>query len=275
MSLEDNYWWVNKKVKTFLQPIDSKFPKSIGMYIITDSHRSNTYAGSTKDLNARMYRHLLTLNKGIHDNKSLQKLFNSKNKELIVIFIIVDDREQAYDLEQLYLDEFYNSGLLCNIAKDARFSTKGYEYSDEFKQMMSKLHTGNTHAAGRVRSEEEKRQLTLRHTGNKYCLGRVLSEDTKKKISTKLLGKYFPSITHVSVMCRDYIKNDVNIYDTIAETARVTGVSKFKIGTTIRFEDLSLIAGYSFQKVNVNTIKPWLKYTYEEAIKSRIDYFNK
>lgn len=115
-----------------------------GIYVITDVTAGKAYVGSSVNLRVRLNTHARDLKKGTHANYRLQKA-HDKGHRLTVLPIPVEDGLDVCVLEQKLLDEYADSGLLYNIAKDASAPMLGRTMSDEAKEKMRIANTGFRH----------------------------------------------------------------------------------------------------------------------------------
>lgn len=158
---------------------------SSGTYVIKHCKTGRIYVGSTKDINERIYENRRKLKKNYHKNKTFQEAYNDSDI-LQIYFILTNSREEAFDLEQWLLDRYWDSGILFNIAKDARKSANGAIRTPETLDKMHKV------SLGRKRSIESIEKTRLSHIGRK-CSEETLvkmrawtrTDEMKKKIGLK------------------------------------------------------------------------------------------
>ena len=101
---------------------------------------------------------------GQHTNPALQELYKGLDgaafhEHFEVTKIPTDTRDEAYVVEQTLIDQLKETGLLLNVALDARSPGKGVGISEEGKRKLSLA------AAGRKISEEHKARLSEVHRG--------------------------------------------------------------------------------------------------------------
>jgi hypothetical protein len=95
------------------------------------------------------------------------------------------DWKIACELETKLISKYkrkIDGGNLCNMTLGGD-GTKGYKHSDETKQRLKELSTGNKNCVGFKHSEEAKKNMSLAHLGN------VITEETKLKMSLKQKGR--------------------------------------------------------------------------------------
>lgn len=173
--------------------------KISGIYKITNNITNKFYIGSSDDIYKRWYHHKRTLNNGTHANRYLQASWNKYGSEAFEFGIIEQCEEsELLKKEQNYIEEYYNSGILYNIAKFASAPMKGRHHSEESKRKFSEYRKGrhagvNNPMYGKHLSEETKKKLSERFSGeNNPMYGKTLSEETKRKISEANTGNKCP-----------------------------------------------------------------------------------
>lgn len=158
-------------------PLIMPFPKNndkdivAGVYEIVHKPTGKSYIGSTGNLGSRKGTNSSALRNGKHKNPNLQKAYNENPDIEFRILAIADNREEALDKEQKFLDERLPTGTLFNIAKDARSSFIGRSPSPEHIKRLA-LDAKNRECS--IETREKLRQSRL---------GTKLSEETKAKIS--------------------------------------------------------------------------------------------
>ena len=170
--------------------------KQPGVYTITFLNYNKVYVGSTGNLYGRYLAHLWHLNNNKHWNKCLQNTFN-KDPEIKFFFLPTESREQAYEVEQELIDNYKPTGLLFNIATDARNSGVSYQHTEEAKKKIGDAHRGRKHSEetkhkvgiasrarmlGKPMPDWVKQKISIAHQG------KVLSDETKKKLSIARIG---------------------------------------------------------------------------------------
>jgi len=194
-------------------PKYSKTFKIYGAYIIFHNKTRKMYIGSG-NVADRKINHIGTLEKGISKNTELQEAYNDDKNISFHIIQFTNTKEEAFRIEQIFLNYYFNKGLLFNISSDAKkpiyirsnetklklsVALKHRVFSDEHKKNLSLSHTGHK------QSEEAKEKNRLASTGRRmtsenYDLAanrfRLFNEKRKKKIS--FLGVIYNSISECS-----------------------------------------------------------------------------
>lgn len=209
-------------------------PKSIGVYLIIHIKSKKTYVGSHANLYSRKYQHDFLLRQGTHFVKEFQEIFND-DPRLLVMFIVTDNREQAYDLEQHILDKFHSTEWLLNVAKNARLANKDLPVSDETRRKLS--------VAGKGRTQNS--EWVAKRTNR--MIGRKLDQKTIEKIREKAMARGVnPSLTLLAKL-----KNSKPVMvDGIKFDSLVDASSHFKISNSAArkriFSKNPLFSGWQF-----------------------------
>jgi len=168
-----------KKIGWVLERVPSSShgkPMSNGAYLIIHPNSKKCYVGSHQNLYVRPYQHHSLLNLKDHWIDEFQEAYNL-DPRIIPLFIITNTREEGYDIEQSILDKFYDTGLLFNIAKDARLALTGLEVSEDTRRKLSVVSKGRQQSPEHI----ERRAASLR--------GNVLSDETKNLIRIKAIER--------------------------------------------------------------------------------------
>lgn len=138
-----------------------KTKETIGVYILHNPSTKETYVGSGV-LELREKRHFRNLENGRigattvkgkplrHQNRKLQAAYN-RDPNFEFISIPVSTREEAFDFEQVIIDDFYGKPLFLNMSHDARAGA--YNATEESKQKMSQA------AKGKPKTPEHKEKI--------------------------------------------------------------------------------------------------------------------
>jgi len=90
-----------------------------GVYRIRNKINDKRYVGSAQDFDERWEIHREELQKGVHNNPYLQSAWNRHGEENFVFEIeeeVKGSRKDAFDREQVYLDEGFELGNLYNLS---------------------------------------------------------------------------------------------------------------------------------------------------------------
>lgn len=143
-----------------------------GIYKIQNKLNNKIYIGSSVKLEARQQRHFKNLLEGNHHSNKLQNSYNKYGFENFVFEVIESyqeiDNNELISREQYWID-FYNSYYDGYNCRPKAKNNYGHKHSEETKQLMSKLNSGE----------------------NNGMYGKKLSKETKEKIRQKLLGRKF------------------------------------------------------------------------------------
>lgn len=175
----------------------------IGTYTLTHVKSGRFYVGSSGDVKKRLDRHWSELRSGKHHCRPLQEIWNNGG-DLAVAVIETDTREEAYELEQDFLDRFAESSQMLNIQLGAtggdvlKRNPKREEIISNIRQAIAKRMAALTPLEkkllfglpgkrngmwGRTHTPEVKAMIGDLHRGNQYNLGRKFPEDHRKQIS--------------------------------------------------------------------------------------------
>ena len=111
-----------------------------GVYRIRNKIDDMRYVGSAQDFDERWGIHRKELQKGNHYNKYLQRAWNKYGGENFVFEIeeeVKGSRKDAFDREQVYLDEGFELGILYNAARTAGGGDLGEEVYKKRSQTRS------------------------------------------------------------------------------------------------------------------------------------------
>ena len=113
--------------------------KCSGAYVIVHPLTRQVYVGSTENLATRKYKHLWHIKNGTHRNSKIKEAFQRNPVENVFFFIWpTNTRDEAYDIEQQFLDASINSDKSLNIASNARLNGKDVVRSPELRKRISK-----------------------------------------------------------------------------------------------------------------------------------------
>lgn len=160
--------------------------KTIGAYLLTDKKTGKFYVGSSGELKKRLKRHFTELEKKIHHNPRLQKLW-SEGAEIVTTVLPTDTREEAYLLEQDVISKFKDSDKMLNISLGVS-GGDNLTRNDNREEIIKKIKTGLSKRM--VSISPEHRKILFGRSGEKNGMwGRKHSAETKKKISEKVRAK--------------------------------------------------------------------------------------
>jgi len=166
-------------------------------YVLNHKPTGYYYVGSTRDLKRRIANHRSQLEKGIHPNKNLLRVFTKWSD--FEVHHVYRDFELSKEMEQRLLDKCYDDEHCCNLYNNAkghylvgtmptdhpfRRVNIGRQISDERKEKTSRYHTGKT-------VNEETRELL-----RKKSLSREPGSTRKKAVVID--GVNYSSILHAS-----------------------------------------------------------------------------
>lgn len=174
----------NNEIPEAYSKTSSRAWKKTAFYNIKDL-KGNIYAGSTGNINARLSKHSLNIENNKHLYKELCLCNN--NDKLNVEITYTATREEAYNLEQEFINSNKNSDKLLNKALDVRSPRLGKSPSEYNIQRIKETHTD------KIVSKETRHKLSQARKGKK------LSEETKEKLREINLGKKLTDETKLKI----------------------------------------------------------------------------
>jgi len=166
-----------------------------GIYQIRNKVNGKVYIGSAKTFSKRLKEHRYELRKGTHHSKHLQMAVEKYGADSFIFEVLeyVDDEHLLLEREKYWLDTVkpYEHDKGYNIQKEPGGSNLGRRFGKEFRELQSKLKTGQNHPNwGKHLSEETKRKISEAQSGEKgYWYGKRFSEEHRRKIGLKSRGR--------------------------------------------------------------------------------------
>ena len=135
-------------------------------YIIRHVKTGKLYIGSTLDINSRLsdYENNLPRNNKTL-NSNLQKIYN-EDPNIQFYFILVNTREEAYEIEQWLLDRYWDTGLIINSFLDVKGSIRSI-MSESTKEKIRHKRIGIKLSKETIAKIVEKNKLRLQNNKNK------------------------------------------------------------------------------------------------------------
>lgn len=139
-----------------------------GIYRIRNKINGKYYVGSSVDIRSRWQAHRRELDRGDHHDTYLQRAWdkyggNNFEFELAKEIVKVDDLRP---IEQEYLDEGFEKGVLYNVALDATAPMAGKHFTEEHCAKLSKANSNP--------SEEIRAKISRANSGkNNWMYGRT------------------------------------------------------------------------------------------------------
>ena len=159
--------------------------KPVGVYFLHNQFTDELYVGSG-DLQSREKEHFSRLEKGTHVNKKLQAAFD-RDSRFDFLPVISRDREDAFEVEQEFIDHLFGEPGFLNIARSTSECFLGQEHTEETKEKISG-------SLKKLWQQEGHREKVSNKIKQKYSSGELIhpmlgknhSEETKNKISETL-----------------------------------------------------------------------------------------
>jgi len=165
-----------------------------GIYCIENLINGKKYIGKSTNIDKRFKNHTSTLNKGTNDNEYLQIDWNIQFGNNFKFYLVQEcPKEQLDDLE-IEIIEYYNTNnrkFGYNMT-DGGKGSNGYKHRSEDIQKITEKRiyaTGEKHFwFGVHHTNETKEKLSKIHSGNKYALGTKRTEEQKQSLSLARTG---------------------------------------------------------------------------------------
>lgn len=157
------------------------------IYQITSKVSPKKYIGSAYNFERRKYQHIWSLSNQTHSNIHLQNHYNLYKDDL-VFEILQDDisNDVLYDVEQLYLDELFNSTdkhCIFNISPSSKNATvTGWKHTQEWKERQSERQLGFKHSDD---TKEKMSNILKERWNNNIEYRNKLSDSAKKRPSNR------------------------------------------------------------------------------------------
>jgi len=165
-----------------------------GAYLLFHHKSKRVYVGSGK-LYFRRHSHFRYLALNQHHNRDLQLAYNDDPNISFHVIQITKTVEEAFDLEQHFLNYYFNKGLLFNIATDARISASGRILSNENKQLLRSLKIGIPRSNDTILKIKKARQRQL---NSKEAMERMRIGNLKRSKQIVIDGLVYDSYRDAS-----------------------------------------------------------------------------
>lgn len=220
-------------------------PKAVGAYKLTHQKSGLFYLGSATNIYERYHVHLSTLKSNTHKNPRLQAAFND-DPVFTLEWYETKDRDEAYNVEQMYIDRHFGKPDCANMHNSARSSWKPGTMPEQaiarFQRAAVEANLNRDYAKGWNHTEETKekiRQGQLARDPSTFARGHKYSEETKARMRVlnsrpRAKGRKFSDEHRANMSAAQKDLDRVSnvkisiagkIYKTIAEAAVALGVS--------------------------------------------------
>lgn len=194
-----------------------------GAYLLKHMKTGRLYVGSHANLYSRPYQHSYLLRHQKHWNKELQAAYND-DPNLDQFIIVTNTREEGYQCEQAILDKYHGTGVLFNVAKDAKLAMTGLEVSDETRLKLSQAGKGRPH------TEEHRMRISEANMGHRH------SDATIAKMKERALARGVrPDLTRIAAEANSVkIEADGVIYPSKKAAGAAHGIAPNTVSKRIR-----------------------------------------
>lgn len=204
------------------------------VYCIINNVNGKRYVGQTQNLRIR-FNGYMNGRFNPHLTHAVKK-YGIENFEVVILEKVPVDR---LDEREQYWMDFYDvvhSGYnICPIVGTAR----GIKRSEKTCEKLRKAATGNKRALGHKHSKETCKKISKAAMGHTRFLGRKHTDETRKKMSEVHKGRKVSSETRKKlskvaikksvVQLYKFLNVIIGIFESAAEAARKTGISKSSI----------------------------------------------
>lgn len=197
-----------------------------GVYVLLVGPAGYVYVGSTSCVYHRIRNHQWTLANNRHKNQNLQDLFDSYARSSITFaFFTVDDRDLAFEIEQVLVNLAAEKGKLLNLSMDVRHSSAGYEKSEETRQ---KWREAAKNRGEMPKETREKISQTLK--------GREVSDDRAKELAelSRSLRQDPEFVTRWRAKRCKPVEVDGVVYESLSDAAKVYGCTAGRVLARIK-----------------------------------------
>ncbi|MER2007417.1 MAG: GIY-YIG nuclease family protein [Psychrobacillus sp.] len=200
-----------------------------GIYRIDNVSNGKFYIGSSFDIEGRLYRHFLELNRNRHSNKHLQNAYNKYGEDSFSteILEVVDDTNNLIKREQYWIDnlEACNNGY--NILPNAG-TVREYRHSEETRKKISETQRGRKLPnelrvkLSKIR-EGKKLPIEVREKISNSNLGRKMTEEQKEKLSKSMTGVHREGRPKIPILQYTKDMTFIKEWDSAKDVAREYG----------------------------------------------------
>jgi group I intron endonuclease len=178
--------------------------KCTGIYCLYVKATDDFYIGSTvRSFALRWANHIWRLRNNKHHSKKLQHIFNKYGPDSVELYVleVVEDKERMLDIEQQYLDEYFDTEHCCNtcaIAGTRSGNKMTPEQLEKHRQMLT----------GRKVSEETRQKIaeSVRKTHTPERRQQTINkiQKTYYGVLTAPDGRTFENITNVALFAQQH-----------------------------------------------------------------------
>ena len=210
-----------------------------GIYKIVCVKNGRYYYGSSENIPRRWEKeHLPALRRGNHFNSIVQRVYDKYGESSFRLECIenVIDKKKLFEVEDIYLDKYFDDPKCMNISKQASVGKPGIPAWNR----------------GIPRSEECKRKMSETRRRRKitpWNKGKPWSPEMRKVISDSLIGRKFSIEEQDKRSKRDYPliidpEGNEHIITNVARFCREHGLNRYGLWATINGRQNSCYGGW-------------------------------
>ena len=166
--------------------------KLCGVYSIACLFNDKQYIGSSIDIKNRWRHHRVSLVKGGHKNRFLQRAWNKYGMKAFRFNIIELCQSNTRIAEELFWVKKLKPEFNLSIPDLDR---EGFTWSKETRAKMSRAARGNKSSIGRVASLETRHKISKAMMGNQHAKGWVPTQEQLHKMSAAAKVRKFSKET--------------------------------------------------------------------------------
>lgn len=218
------------------------FEVKSGIYRIRNRVNGKHYIGSSVRLKNRKLEHFHKLKANTHENKYLQNSFNKYGESNFSFEVMeyIEDVNSLIQVEQLYLDIFYDNKNKCYNILPTAGSTLGYKHTSDSKQKIGQAQKG------KVVSNETKQKIS------EAKKGKTFNEIHRKKLSEIKKASYNgvnnPNYKGVITAYKIDTSESIGEFPSLKDVSEKLLISQSSVSSVLTGR-IKSIKGYYFERV--------------------------
>ena len=166
-----------------------------GLYILTHRSSGHYYAGSSSNLHRRVGEHRRLIEKGVHPNQKVRRIFTCWD-DVNVKIVDAQSIDEARRLEQVFLDEHHGKALCCNTGNSSTAAWVPGTAPIEALERARRVGLGNT---GRNRSEETRARMSAAKVDNPKAKAALDSANAATSKRVCINGVTYASVSEAAL----------------------------------------------------------------------------